>query len=244
MWTCSSCGFENENDVTLCLACASSPTHPQTQIAKQDTSTQEPSQAHSLDDIHASSCCVAPNDTLTLRESVTGETVLITETPCLLGREGDLAAKLFSPRVSRKHLEITRDSNGTWLARHIGANKSHLITEQGRIEMQPEICYPIHHNDRLRLADQTFMVCIVPDKEAHETDVHASAQLCEQPTQQAFESGWFINCPVCGSIYHVQDEQARKFTCDHCLDPIDKQQIRHAVPHYATYPKNAVHDVY
>jgi len=192
---------------------------------------------------------------LVLTESRSGEKIRIDSLSCVLGREGDYRPELFSDRVSREQIEIN-NVDGTWTVCHIGnTNPSGLISRTERINMAYGIEYPLHGGERLRLANQTFLVRIenlAPAEESPSIANAVSAQaepsqpMPSQSTQPADDNtveGWFITCGRCGSVFMVEGAETRLSECPRCIDVMDKREIRRSVPAFGRKNRSSIIDV-
>ena len=184
---------------------------------------------------------------LVLTEGRTGARIDIDSLACVLGREGDYKPEIFSQQVSRLHMEI-RQSGGIWKGSHIGLNPSVLVTSNGRINMEDGIDYPLHDGDRLRMANQIFLVNI-EEMEEHEvnegenTDA-ASCFDCENTdanTDDLLEC-WCVICPKCGAKYQVENGDSQVSECQKCTDSMDRREIRRITPTFGSFVKEELID--
>lgn len=183
---------------------------------------------------------------LILTEGKTGEAIVIDSPSCVLGREGDYRPELFSNKVSRSHLEIDY-FDGVWRACHISqTNATVLISREGRFEMEYGLQYPLHGGERLRIADQVFSVRVEKIQQVkHVQEEHVDVQEApiEPESSSARSVGWLITCRKCGTVHLVSSEDTRLDECHHCLDSLDKRDIRKMPPVFGEYDDQAVIDV-
>lgn len=200
---------------------------------------------HQLD-VFADGC--TSNSVLLLTEGKTGRQLEIDSMACVLGREGDFSPELFSDQVSRTHLEISR-KEGAWYGCHIGLNPSVLVTTSGRINMEHGIEYPLHNGDRLRMANQTFLI-EVKEKEAECEDeadntfgLDSSSELAEDAHAGDTLECWCVICPKCGAKHHVDNESNQVESCQKCTDLMDRREIKRVAPIFGTFKRSELIDV-
>jgi hypothetical protein len=158
------------------------------------------------------------------------------ETPrCILGREGDIANDIFTPEVSRQHMQLDF-SNGIWKATHLGSNPSVLFEGNTRIPLPRGIAVPIQDGDMILMANQRFTIKIeVPQQPTTAKTSDASTasgttggqdvqNLDASPDPNLVE-GWFITCRKCGKVFQVADGGSRIGQCPDCIDIMDKMDI-------------------
>lgn len=178
---------------------------------------------------------------LVLTEGKTGKRLEIDSIACVLGRDGDYCPEIFSEQVSRIHMEVSHSDEG-WRACHVGLNPSVLVTSTGRINMEPGIEYPLHGGDRIRMANQTFMVNIETVEDGDDGPDHSETRWSHrqevetsQGTSQDAVECWCVACPKCGTKYRVQNSSDHVRECAVCVDPMDKREIRKASPIFGLF---------
>lgn len=187
---------------------------------------------------------------LVLTEGRTGKQLRIDSIACVLGREGDYCPELFSEQVSRAHMEISY-SDHVWQACHIGTNPSVLVMPNGRINMETGIAYPLHGGERIRMANQTFMVAVEVVEEAEEASMCAEgeqerptgAESCRNVAPGTIEC-WCVTCPKCGTKYHVQDGDDRVRECSVCIDFVDRRNIGRVAPVFGQFREEELSDAH
>lgn len=189
---------------------------------------------------------------LVLVEGRSGEEIRIDAMSCVLGREGDYRPELFSARVSREQLEINHREDGTWTACHIGStNPSLLISSDGRINMEYGVEYSLHGKERLRLANQTFLVRVEPagleESAAVTAEVTPSSEAAATSggAKEASDlvEGWFVVCNKCGATFQVSKGTSRLDSCPNCIDVMDKRDIKRVAAVYGRKNRKAIVDV-
>lgn len=192
-------------------------------------------------DVLADDC--KPNSVLLLTEGKTGMQLEIDSVACVLGREGDFSPELFSEQVSRIHLEISR-KEGVWCGCHVGLNPSVLVTTTGRINMEHGIEYSLHNGDRLRIANQTFLI-EVKEKEVEREDEAGDAFILDSSNEVAEDSHdddtlecWCVICPKCGAKHHVDNENDRVGSCQKCTDLMDRRGIKRVAPIFGAFKRS------
>lgn len=189
---------------------------------------------------------------LVLVEGRSGEEIRIDAMSCVLGREGDYRPELFSARVSREQLEINHREDGMWTACHIGStNPSLLISSDGRINMEYGVEYPLHGKERLRLANQTFLVRVEPIGSEESAAVTAEMTPSSETAatsggaEEASDlvEGWFVVCNKCGATFQVAKGTSRLDSCPNCIDVMDKRDIKRVAAVYGRKNRKAIVDV-
>ena len=178
---------------------------------------------------------------LVLTEGKTGKRIEIDSVACVLGRDGDYCPEIFSEQVSRIHMEVSHSDEG-WRACHVGLNPSVLVTPTGRMNMETGIEYPLHDGERIRMANQTFMVNIETIEEGDGGSAHLeTAQDRKLESEDSLGADpdtvecWCVACPKCGTKYRVQDDSDRVRECTVCVDPMDKRDIRKVDPVFGSF---------
>ena len=247
MWTCTSCGMPVADDAEACPACGAPrsvdpvATRVFTPPVPGGHTAQNPEQ-RTLATTPSREDDEACDSMLVLRPSWTrAEGEIRIDVPfCVLGREGDYRAELFSPRVSRQQVELSY-MDGTWTATQLGTTNLSWVwsKETGSRPLNPGESGTLHDGDRLRLADQTFFVRI----EQVEHVAPAADDDSAAPVQDLVE-GWFVTCPRCGTIFRRsgQDDRQRE-GCTVCTDSGDKREIRKVIPRHDALPVGAFIDV-
>lgn len=195
------------------------------------------------------------NSILVLTEGKTGGRIEIDSLACVLGRNGDCGSELFfSEQVSRVHMEISH-ADGAWKGCHVGLNPSILVTTSGRINMEHGIEYPLHDGDRLRIANQTFLVGIEAKKSALEKsngNIVEDEFLNQETTSSNLEVAvvgnddmtecWCVVCPKCGAKHQVRGADDRVTECQKCTDPMDRREIRRITPVFDAFRQEELID--
>lgn len=194
------------------------------------------------------------NSILVLTEGRTGNRIEIDSLACVLGRDGDYGSELFSEQVSRIHMEISH-ADGAWRGCHIGLNPSILVTTSGRITMEHGIEYPLHDGDRLRIANQTFLVgvetknnaCEEPGGDIVKDEPLNQETICSDPEAAVANNVdmaecWCVLCPKCGAKHQVRGSDDRVAECQKCTDPMDRREIRRIKPVFDAFKQEELID--
>lgn len=241
------CGFANPDDATRCAACGSALTSdgstelgdPSTTglrpFAQDDTAGVE---RYAQDDAAKAE---ATGSALLLEDVRSGEVVRIPPPGSILGRAGDFAPDLFSPRVSGVHAVVATDAEGRWTIEHLGRNASAL--ERGGVwsDLRTGAPQPLFGGEMLKLADMVFRVRVSAGDEptgngavdATESEAAPASAATTRPAtaevaaaQNAGEAArWSVRCPVCGTEYAAEGPEGRIALCTFCKDPLDARQI-------------------
>lgn len=243
------CGFANPDDATRCTACGNALTSDgSTELGDPSTTGLRPfaqddtveAERSAQDDTAKAE---ATDSVLLLEDVRSGEVVRIPPPGGILGRAGDFAPDLFSPRVSGVHAVVTTDCEGRWAIEHLGRNASAL--ERGGVwsDLRTGAPQPLFGGEMLKLADMVFRVRVSAGEEptrsgAVDATESAAASACTTGTtnpvtaevaavQNAGEAAvqWSVRCPVCGTEYAAEGPESRIATCTFCKDPLDARQI-------------------
>ena len=162
---------------------------------------------------------------LELYEYSKKKTITITK-DAIIGREenGEIEKEFFSAdiHISDPHCRFFFE-DGTWKVEDLDSlNKTYI----NRSETELPAFFPvaIHDNSTIKIADLFFRVSLINrtnDDESHE-DISAE----EHKTAK-----WVIKCPVCGTLYTVENEDSEIKLCQNCDDDLDKKKIGFARPY-------------
>lgn len=209
------CGFANPDDATRCAACGSALAHE------------------------------SAGGALLLEDVRSGKVVRIPPPGGILGRAGDFAPDLFSPRVSGVHAVAATDSEGRWTIEHLGRNASAVERGGTWSDLRTGAPQPLFGGEMLKLADMVFRVRVSAGDEptgngaddATESEAAPASAAATRPAtaevaaaQNAGEAAvrWSIRCPVCGTEYAAEGPEGRIALCSFCKDPLDARQIARA----------------
>lgn len=197
------CGFANNENAEQCVACG----------APLGTSCPEPSAK-----------------TLTLfQENGSNHAVITIPAPGgIIGRAGDFAPEVFSERVSGIHANISA-SDACWEIEHLGRNRSAILRAGEWIELPKGRKVGLLDGDRLRLADMLFRVSLSSSTiEEGMCTAESECGCAEEEAHDGAAAKWVVICPVCGSVYEVENELSRIETCQNCADALDRRKIASA----------------
>lgn len=253
MWTCASCGTPVPDGSEACPACGTPRQGgivPRAYTAPQPDGNPVPEARRGEATSHDTALVLRPGWSRDLG-------VIRIDTPsCVLGREGDLRPELFSPSVSRQHVEIAC-ADGTWTVTQLGTtNPSWVIGPTGSTQLAPGMTCPVHDGERLRLANQTFFVSVEarPASPATcdacvatspaELDPPATAAPEPDDAPQDLVEGWFVTCPHCRTTFRLDGPEARmRSGCPVCTDAMDRRAVRRLAPQWTSVPEGSFEDV-
>lgn len=255
------CGFANPDDAMRCAACGGALANDGN-TALEDPSSAElyaPAQDGTRSvgggtrPLSAQNAAETAGAQLLLEDVRTGHVVRIPSPGGILGRAGDFAPDLFSPRVSGVHAVVALNDEGRWTIEHTGRNAS--AVERGGIwsDLRCGAPQPLFGGETLKLADMVFRVGVSADERVTEpnaqvnpaggdlgrpsptgivdglTQNNAAAGTeggpVSAPTEPTAETAWSVRCPVCGTEYAVEGPEDHIASCTFCKDPLDARQI-------------------
>ncbi|WP_080800202.1 FHA domain-containing protein [Arabiibacter massiliensis] len=258
MWICSNCGMANEDAFDVCPACAAG-TSQAGERAHDASPTPLPDSPRSVDaesfvDGRASQ---SAGDLLVLEEVRTRTEIEIGGSGGFLGREGDYKNDLFSPKVSRLHLEVRKEQAGWSITPMNTVNSTYVYKNGESAELVEGVPHPLYGGETVRMADMTFRVSLksgaegeegvseVSPEAAREESLPASAEEPQAIRDDGQIEGWFIDCPPggCGWSFQVAGEAAHLSECPRCADAFDKRKIAQVKPCYGKRDRRVVDDV-
>lgn len=244
MWTCLECDAVNDDEFPECAFCGAE----KTPDASMHEATSPVSPISPVTAPHAPEGGSGPTN-LVLVEARTKKRVVIDHAPCVLGRMGDCCNELFSPQVSRHHLEVTR-RDGTWSIAHCGSNPTTVFAKGTRTPLREGMAYPLAGGEMLRIADMTFTVeletCAVEEAELEPTGVKTLEEhTVDADVDPSVTEGWFIDCPKggCGRSFLVAGSDCRLAECPTCVDALDKRRIARVKPVYGKRSNDVIVDL-
>lgn len=257
MWICSKCGVTNEDAFSVCVFCATGT--PQAESMRDVPPTPLPDSPRSVDaePFVDGRTAQSAGDILVFEEARTRTRIEIGGSGGFLGREGDYNNDLFSPEVSRLHLEVRKESAGWSIIPMDTPNPTHVFTRNVRAELVEGVPYPLYGGETVRMANMTFRVSLKGEVEEgkdasggiadvdQEGPLPASAEESQASRDDGQVEGWFIDCPPggCGWSFLVADGSARLSECPRCVDAFDKRKIAHVKPSYGKRDRRVVDDV-
>ncbi|MEY8460420.1 hypothetical protein AALA69_04745 [Eggerthellaceae bacterium 24-137] len=209
-----SCGFTNNDDARVCVACGSS-------LAREGNALEDPSAAGLRPSAqNDTERAPQPAPDLLLEDLRTGTVVRATAPGGILGRAGDFSPDAFSPRVSGVHAVVAASPEGRWTIEHTGRNESSVLHGNAWSTLRAGAPQPLFGGETLKLADMVFRVAV----EAPAT-TGASADAAPPAAAAAEADAWSVRCPVCGTEHAVADAEGRVDACTFCSDPFDRVAI-------------------
>ena len=148
--------------------------------------------------------------------------------------------------MGRQQVELAF-SDGTWKVTQVGTtNPSWIITREGSVKLAVGMEYVLHGGERLRLADQTFIVSIEEVAPAEPTEGAPTPQEAapaeDRREDESLVEGWFVYCKHCDTTFRVGGPDDKR-ACTVCVDSQKRKLLRRVTPVFESLAQGTFVDV-